>query len=310
MARPARTYQSKPIYSPVARTKAVAVIPCLNTQKSIADIVSRARKYVDEVIVVDDGSIDKTAEVAKAAGALIINRRKNYGKGAAMKTAIENTDADIVVFIDGDGQHDPEYIPALLEPIIQGKADFVIGSRYLKGSQLSANPFTRKAANVLASFVISFVISIAQPLARIVSRHPLAEKASGGKLTSDSRVINNSRHKTDNYRLLNGKLKWISDCTSGFTAVRKSNWSKLNLVSDRFQIETEMIFEQARNGFIIAETPISCKWGTCLSQLSIIKDSLSTLLLLAKKLNQYFKNPRLISSASPDLNRSSQREDS
>ena len=62
-----------------------------------------------------------------------------------MKTAAATTDADIIVFIDGDGQHNPDDIPDILVPILQGQADFVIGSRYLKGSILSANPFFRKA---------------------------------------------------------------------------------------------------------------------------------------------------------------------
>jgi glycosyltransferase involved in cell wall biosynthesis len=255
----------------------IAAIPCFNTQDHIADVVAKTKKYVDEVIVIDDGSTDKTADIAKAAGARVISHDKNRGKGAAMKTAAESAECDILVFIDGDGQHDPEEIPKLLEPIIQGNADFVIGSRYLVGSNLKHNPLMRKTANAAASIVISCDISIIQPVFRFFTRQHLQQKTRSSS--------SGTSPKKSNYRILNGHFKWITDCTSGFTAMKKENWNKLNLVSDGFQIETEMIFEQSNNGFIIAETPISCKWGETASKLSIARDGLITLFLLLRKTN-------------------------
>jgi glycosyltransferase involved in cell wall biosynthesis len=253
----------------------IAAIPCFNTARTIADVVTKTLKHVDEVIVVDDGSNDKTAEIARAAGAMVISHDKNLGKGAAMKTAAKSAECDILVFIDGDAQHNPEEIPLVLEPIVQGDADFVIGSRYLTGSKLTYNPLIRKMANATASFVISCVISIIQPVSRFFSRQHLPQK----KRSSGS----GTNSKKQNYRILNGRFKWITDCTSGFTAMKKENWNKLNLVSDGFQIETEMIFEQSKNGFIIAETPISCKWGKTVSKLSISSDALKTIGMLLKK---------------------------
>lgn len=116
------------------KAKIIAAIPCFNTEVAIASVVTEARKYVDQVIVVDDGSHDGTAEVASAASAQLINHLKNRGYGEAIKScfnAARYYRADILVTLDGDGQHKPEEIPALVAPIISGKADMTIGSRFL-----------------------------------------------------------------------------------------------------------------------------------------------------------------------------------
>jgi hypothetical protein len=260
--------------------KVVAAIPCYNTAKAIADVVAKTRQYVDEVIVIDDGSTDNTAEVAQKAGAKVISHDINKGKGAAMKTAISNIETDILVFIDGDGQHNPNNIPDVIMPITDGAADFVIGSRYLNGSKLTKNPFLRKTANGVASFIISLVISILQPVAKFFSHY---------KTPQQMQLVTASKIKSTKYRVLSSKFKWISDCTSGFIAMRKDHYRNLSLISNGFQIETEMIFEQAKNGFIIAETPIDCKWGDSVSKLSIISDGFRTFCMLTKKLFTYSK---------------------
>lgn len=117
------------------RNKRIAVaIPCFNEARFIADVVTRARKYVPEVIVVDDGSTDGTAEVAAKAGATVIEHSRQKGAGVATKTcflAALERGVDILVTIDGDGQHDPDDLPALLAPALEG-ADIVIGARFLR----------------------------------------------------------------------------------------------------------------------------------------------------------------------------------
>ncbi|MBC7101486.1 glycosyltransferase family 2 protein [Methanothermobacter tenebrarum] len=120
-----------------------ALIPAYNEELTIGTIVLLCKEYVDEVIVVDDGSTDRTARIAEAAGARVIRHRENKGKGAALKTGFKATDADIIVTLDGDGQHDPQEIPKLVQPIIDGRADIVNGSRYLSGSDKST-PFYRR----------------------------------------------------------------------------------------------------------------------------------------------------------------------
>jgi glycosyltransferase involved in cell wall biosynthesis len=114
--------------------KIFVAIPCLNEERFIGDIVERARKYVDKVIVVDDGSTDRTSVVARDAGAEVIRHQASLGAGAATSTAFKaakEQGADILVTIDGDGQHNPDEIPRLIQPISEGKADFVIGSRFM-----------------------------------------------------------------------------------------------------------------------------------------------------------------------------------
>lgn len=114
--------------------KTVAVIPCLNEEKNIFDIVQKTSKFVDMVLVINDGSSDNTEYEAKRAGAAVISHHRNLGKGAALNTAFDflrKSHYNAAVFLDGDGQHDPNEIPKILEPVISGQADMVIGSRFL-----------------------------------------------------------------------------------------------------------------------------------------------------------------------------------
>ncbi|BAI61999.1 putative glycosyltransferase [Methanocella paludicola SANAE] len=112
----------------------IVAIPCYNEEIAIGSIVLRSQKFANQVLVIDDGSKDKTSEIARIAGAEIITHKTNQGKGVAIKDAFEfvkRANADILILIDGDGQHNPDEIPLLLGPIISGKADIVNGSRFL-----------------------------------------------------------------------------------------------------------------------------------------------------------------------------------
>ncbi|MCZ7402999.1 MAG: glycosyltransferase family 2 protein [Candidatus Methanoperedens sp.] len=128
-------------------------MPAFNEQKSIGSVVLFAKKYVDEVIVVDDGSTDRTSEIATLAGAKVKRLPFNEGKGAALKVGFEGASrADIIITLDGDGQHDPEEIPKLMEPIIKGESDFVIGSRYINGNRRNT-PLYRRAGQILFDWI-------------------------------------------------------------------------------------------------------------------------------------------------------------
>jgi len=112
----------------------IAGIPAYNEEKTIAKVILKARKYVDKVIVCDDGSTDMTAEIAEALGAEVIRHERNMGYGAAIGSLFwkaREEGADIMITLDADGQHDPNDIPRLIKPIIEGEADIVIGSRFL-----------------------------------------------------------------------------------------------------------------------------------------------------------------------------------
>ena len=232
------------------------IIPARDEAGSIGSLISSIKKSLTglphEIIVVDDGSKDRTGEIARGNGTVIVSHEKNLGKGAAMKAGVQHARGNIIVFLDGDGAHDPRDIPGVIAPVLRGEADFVIGSRALPQSEVPFSPLTRRLSNNLASFVISVIISFLLPLATLF-KCPL-------------------------------KYIKVTDCTSGFRAITKRGWQKLDLRSQGFEIETEMIYEAARSKLTITEAPISCNWDSQLSRLSIFKDGMRTLSLLAGRL--------------------------
>lgn len=127
-----------------------AILPAYNEEVSIGSVVLSTRQYVDRVVVVDDGSHDRTSELAELAGAEVIRHPRNLGKGAALRTGFEAMNgADILVTIDADGQHNPMEIPKLVAPILAGNADIVIGSRYANGRKTSTPAYRRAGQIVL-----------------------------------------------------------------------------------------------------------------------------------------------------------------
>jgi len=109
-------------------------IPAFNEAKTIADIVMKSKKHADGVIVYDDGSTDNTYDLAKSSGATVIKSPKNTGYGAAIRAlfqAAKDQNADIMITLDSDGQHNPDQIPVLIEPLLKQGVDLVIGSRFL-----------------------------------------------------------------------------------------------------------------------------------------------------------------------------------
>ena len=135
-----------------AKPFVVACIPAYNEEKTIARVVLEAQRYVDKVVVCDDGSADLTGEIAERLGADLIRHERNMGKGAALRDLFEAAkkyNPDIIVTLDADGQHDPKDIPRLLEPLERGEADFVIGSRYVKGAKIDAPLYRRFGLKII-----------------------------------------------------------------------------------------------------------------------------------------------------------------
>lgn len=112
--------------------KVVAAIPAFNEESTIAKVVVRALEHVGVVVVVDDGSGDDTGVIAERLGAVVVRHGKNLGKGAAIRDCFDyakRNGADVLVTLDGDGQHDPARIPELVDALQKSEADVVIGSR-------------------------------------------------------------------------------------------------------------------------------------------------------------------------------------
>ncbi len=128
--------------------KTTLVLPAHNEEKHIYEIVSRARKYVDTVIVVDDGSRDDTFQKAQGAGAITLRHRTNLGKAGALKTGCEaavRLGADIIALMDSDGQHKPEDLPRFFDALQKEHLDVIVGSR--KGGDKM--PTVRRYGNLL-----------------------------------------------------------------------------------------------------------------------------------------------------------------
>jgi glycosyltransferase involved in cell wall biosynthesis len=120
------------------KPKIVAAIPCFNEERCIGSVVLKTKRFVSSVVVIDDGSTDATADVAAQAGATVSQHGQNRGYGAAVRNALSEgreLGADVLVILDGDGQHDPKDIPRLVKPLLDGQADIVIGSRFIKGGK-------------------------------------------------------------------------------------------------------------------------------------------------------------------------------
>jgi glycosyltransferase involved in cell wall biosynthesis len=154
----------------------VVAMPAYNEDKYIGTLVLKARKYADEVIVIDDGSTDGTAEISGLAGAAVIRHPQNRGKGAAIQSileALQKKIPDVLVLLDADSQHDPDEIPRLIKPVLAGY-DLVVGSRKFTRQNI---PFYRRVGQkVLLSFM------------RVLTRNKITDSESGFRALSRKAV--------------------------------------------------------------------------------------------------------------------------
>jgi glycosyltransferase involved in cell wall biosynthesis len=135
-----------------------ALIPAFNEAPYIADVVERARQYVAEVVVIDDGSRDGTADIARAAGATCLQSAENRGKASALRTGLtyaREYNFTNVFTLDGDGQHLPDDIPVMLRVAEETGADLIIGARHF---DLGRMPSSRYFSNVIGSRLASALV--------------------------------------------------------------------------------------------------------------------------------------------------------
>ena len=192
------------------------VIPVFNEESTVGKVIERTKtallksKLTYEIIVVDDSSRDRSVQIAEHQGVKVYASKEHVGKGYALRMGFAKAKGEIIVTIDSDGSHRPEELPRLLNPILQNKADLVIGSRFLlEKGEAAARKLNRKGVN-LFNLMVKFLTGIQ---------------------TSDSQ--------------------------SGYRAIRTKYLHSLNLKSNEYEIESEMLVKAANNGLRVIEVPIS-----------------------------------------------------
>jgi len=136
----------------------VVGIPAFNEEHTIARVVLEAQKFASKVVVCDDGSTDYTAKIAESLGADVVLHDKNSGYGASIKSLFlraHELNADIFVTLDADGQHEPNEIPLVIKPIVEGAADVVIGSRFVNKNGTSEMPLYRQLGAKLITKMVN-----------------------------------------------------------------------------------------------------------------------------------------------------------
>lgn len=139
-----------------ADARVAVVIPAYQAGTTIGDVIARTRTAAPaaQIIVVDDGSTDRTGDMARGSGAVVVTQPRNRGKGAALRNGIARAcaaGAGAIVTLDADGQHPPELIPALLAPVLAGSADLVLGAR----RRAAPMPLGRRCTNWLSARLAS-----------------------------------------------------------------------------------------------------------------------------------------------------------
>ena len=199
--------------------KLTVLVPVYNEEKNILILLNKIKTNIgpdDEIIVIEDGSSDASLDTIKSFDCKIIAHPENLGKGRSLIDGINLSQGDVIIFIDGDGQDDPSEIPKLINGINQGY-DFVIGSRFVP----EANPIIKKRYDVKALSPVNFL---------------------------GNRILT---YLLNNLFSLN-----IHDSQSGFKCFVASKIKSLDLISQRYEIETEIIIKSKKKKLKILEVPV------------------------------------------------------
>ncbi len=227
----------------------VAVIPAYNEEKTIGEILEKVKLFVNKIIVVNDGSKDKTAEMAGQCGVQVINHIINRGLGAALRTgfsAAARENADIIITLDADGQHNPEDIPKLIAPIKNNEADAVIGSRFILEKHNSRHSeCSEESRGSAATHEINVGRRIASS-ARSFGQYP----------QDDVPIFRRFANFAGNLTTFLLFGIWVSDSQSGFRAFSQKALLKINLKSSGMEVSSEIIKEIKRNHLRLKEIPI------------------------------------------------------
>lgn len=214
--------------------KTIALICAYNEEKSIRSIINKTSKYVDAVLVVNDGSSDNTSREIKRTKAILIDHKINRGKGEALKSGfsfIKRKNYDLLVMLDADGQHDPKEIPKLIRELNKGY-DIIIGTRKKSKSRM---PIIRRCTNFITSLIVSLII---------------AQK--------------------------------VKDSQSGFRVMKTKILKNIELVSKRYDLESEILVKASRKGYKIGHASIKTIYGDETSKIHPIKDTFRFIRLIIR----------------------------
>lgn len=202
------------------------LIPTYNESKAIASLVAQIIKLGLEVVIVDDGSSDDTANIAQASGAKVLRNHVNSGKGVSLIKGYNFAVAsgfDAVITMDGDGQHSCDDIITFIRKAEASQSAVIVGNRM---SAIKEMPFLRVITNRFMSWLISLIAK-----------------------------------------------QYIPDTQCGFRLIKKEALSRLNLISSKFEIESEVLIKAARLGFKIDSVPIKTIYSGQKSQINPITDT-------------------------------------
>lgn len=217
-----------------------AVVPAYNPGDALAQLLEGVKSHIpaDQIVVVDDGSVDGTMHRAEAAGVHLVRHETNRGKGEALKSGFEYLlsveGIDAVFTIDADGQHDPEEIPLFVEAYRAGRGDLLVGNRM---GERAGMPRIRVLTNIATSAVVS-------ALARCR----------------------------------------IEDSQSGYRLIRADVIRKIDLVTSRYETESEILIKSSRVGARISSIPIRTIYGSEESTIHPFRDTIRFFVLVFRGL--------------------------
>ena len=164
---PSPQTQPDPPSVDLGQHRVLVIVPAYNEERFIGSVILKIKQHPVDVLVIDDGSTDRTADIARAAGALVHRHPVNLGKGAALNSGFQQArqhQPDAVAVLDADGQHLPEELPRILAPILTGQADICIGSRYIDDTSNTpgARRFGHKLINLATSVPSGIYVSDSQ----------------------------------------------------------------------------------------------------------------------------------------------------
>jgi glycosyltransferase involved in cell wall biosynthesis len=223
------------------------VIPVFNEELTIGNVIERLTVVMHkngfnyEIIVVDDCSADNSLEVSKSHGVQVFSLENHVGKGYTLRVGFAKAKGEIVITIDSDGSHRPEELPMLLTPILQNKADLVIGSRYS-----SQNPAAAKKLNAAGVRLFNFLI-------KILTRVDVSDSQSGYRVMKAS-VLRNMSLKSNGYEIESEML--VKTARKGFRVKevpisfeqRTYGTSRLDPAADGFKILSSIVKAYMRSG--------------------------------------------------------------